>query len=379
MTYTSAPTLPLENKGINIYNNSLNAIRVLAAFNVFFKHFVHHFSPSWSDILFVKIVSAIPNVPIFFGISGFLLYQSWLSNKAKGNSTNHFLITKFLRVLPAVWLSFFISITLLISLGVIGKNDILSLSFFGWVISQLSFFQVYNPNFLRDYGVGVLNGSLWTISVIFQYYLLFIILARLLSFFEEKGMSGRFIAFLLFSSLVCRLLISNLVGSTTIFEKILTVSVFNHLYFFVLGMTIRYYFKELVKFINYKTLVLLFLSLILIFFISIEYSYSFSIENNISIVKSTAISLTLFIFAYIFPNFLSLAKKYNISYGIFIWHMIFINLFVEYYSEANAVYIFIYCVILVLFFSYLQLRFIENKFYYYAYNKYFSKNRTALK
>lgn len=34
----------------------------------------------------------------------------------------------------------------------------------------MSVVQFYNPDLLRGYGVGVLNGSVWTIPVELQYY-----------------------------------------------------------------------------------------------------------------------------------------------------------------------------------------------------------------
>jgi peptidoglycan/LPS O-acetylase OafA/YrhL len=45
-------------------------------------------------------------------------------------------------------------------------------SFLAWLLAQVTIGQAYNPPFLRGYGVGVLNGSLWTIPVELQFYLL---------------------------------------------------------------------------------------------------------------------------------------------------------------------------------------------------------------
>jgi peptidoglycan/LPS O-acetylase OafA/YrhL len=49
--------------------------------------------------------------------------------------------------------------------------------FLACLAAQLTIGQFYNPAFLRGFGVGVLNGSLWTIPVELQFYLLLPLLA----------------------------------------------------------------------------------------------------------------------------------------------------------------------------------------------------------
>jgi peptidoglycan/LPS O-acetylase OafA/YrhL len=49
-----------------------------------------------------------------------------------------------------------------------------------WAGAQLSIAQFYNPQFMRDYGVGVLDGSTWTITVELQFYVLVPLLYGLL-------------------------------------------------------------------------------------------------------------------------------------------------------------------------------------------------------
>jgi peptidoglycan/LPS O-acetylase OafA/YrhL len=49
-----------------------------------------------------------------------------------------------------------------------------------WVFGQLTFLQFYNPEFMRGFGVGVLNGALWTIAVELQFYVLTPVLVWLL-------------------------------------------------------------------------------------------------------------------------------------------------------------------------------------------------------
>lgn len=40
----------------------------------------------------------------------------------------------------------------------------------GWILAQLTLGQAYNPSSFRDIGVGVINGSLWTLTVEIIFY-----------------------------------------------------------------------------------------------------------------------------------------------------------------------------------------------------------------
>lgn len=57
-------------------------------------------------------------------------------------------------------------------LGVIGVDHLFDVQFWMWVIGQITLFQYYTPDCLRDFGVGTPNGSLWTIPVEFEFYIL---------------------------------------------------------------------------------------------------------------------------------------------------------------------------------------------------------------
>lgn len=352
----------------NIYDNSLNAIRLLAAFNVFINHFSQHYSPFLRDFEFFRILTYIPNVPIFFSISGFLLYQSWMSNKKKHRSVRYFLFTKFLRILPAVWAAFFFVVITLLALNVISFNDVFSMKFAVWALAQLSFLQIYNPDFLRGYGVGVINGSLWTISVIFQYYFLGLFIYYFLEKAENKNFSGLYILSLVVFSIIFRELVLNYdFENNEKLGKLLTLTAFHSLFFFTLGMIIRYYFNYVSKILNFKTLTLLFFIWLLMAFFKSDLNISFG--NQISSFTSIPIILFVFVFSYVFPNFLSITKNINISFGLFIWHMIFINYFIEYYPNINSLYTLLFCIFFTILFSYLQLRIIEESFYNYILKK----------
>lgn len=62
----------------------------------------------------------------------------------------------------------------------------------------MSFVQFYNPDWLRGFGTGVLNGSLWSIPVELQYYVLLPFLIGSTEYWARKisqFQGPRFLAF----------------------------------------------------------------------------------------------------------------------------------------------------------------------------------------
>ena len=75
-----------------------------------------------------------------------------------------------MRIFPALWAAALLG-WLIAFFG--GKASfVLSPIGIGWLVGQGSFFTFFNPDQLRDLGVGVMNGSLWTIPVELEFYLL---------------------------------------------------------------------------------------------------------------------------------------------------------------------------------------------------------------
>ena len=143
--------------------NNLDLIRLLAAFQVVFWHSVEHLNinsalKSWIGIF--------PGVPIFFVISGFLIVSSY----QKSPSCFEYIRNRFLRIYPGLWLCFLITLLIVMVFGFFTAANLKQIIL--WSLCQLSFFQFYNPEFLRGFGVGVINGSLWTITVELQFYVI---------------------------------------------------------------------------------------------------------------------------------------------------------------------------------------------------------------
>lgn len=122
-----------------------------------------------------ELLSIVPGVPIFFFISGFLIFQSHQNSR----SLYQFSVNRLLRIYPALIVCFAVSVLMVLASGYLQGRDLISRPFLIWAIAQLSILQIYNADFMRSFGVGVLNGSLWTVAVELQFYLLTPLLAWL--------------------------------------------------------------------------------------------------------------------------------------------------------------------------------------------------------
>src|SRR5690606_21300596 len=115
-----------------------------------------------------------PGVPMLFFISGFLVSLSY-----RQTAFLPYLIKRILRVYPPLWASVIVTVILLFGLGLVQPETLPWGRFTLWLLGQMTFVFVYHPDFLSHVGIGVLNGSLWAIPVIVQFYVLLPWLFRL--------------------------------------------------------------------------------------------------------------------------------------------------------------------------------------------------------
>ncbi len=125
-------------------------------------HF-HYLKINFGDSVrpFETVLNFFPGVPIFFVISGFLISVSF----ERRRDLRSYFQNRILRIYPALWVSFAVTLVLLGVLGFLGLSVVATPTFALWVAAQLSCFQLWSPEYFRTFGVGVVNGSLWTIPV----------------------------------------------------------------------------------------------------------------------------------------------------------------------------------------------------------------------
>ncbi|MCW3839599.1 acyltransferase [Micromonospora yasonensis] len=213
-------------------DNCFDLLRLVAALGVAVQHAVAHLHTSFlwfapgSDRWFGD------GVPMFFIISGALVYASALRCRQQGRPWRDYFRNRLFRIAPALYAYAAVMVVFVLLAGVVDGRALAGTQFLGWLGSTLLFVPVYHPPLLAGFGTGVLNGSLWTIPVEVGFYLLVPALVRVAvrrSFavmFAGAGIAA-----------VCGVVLHAVaVDQDRLGTRLLAVSVLPWLGFFLLGM-----------------------------------------------------------------------------------------------------------------------------------------------
>jgi len=170
--------------------NNFDLIRLVAASEVAIRHAVHHLSPERESGPLFWILDLIPGVPIFFFLSGFLISRSW----ERSPSVPSYARNRMLRLVPALWLCTALTLVMLFGTGFLASVDWEPWKLGVWLVCQSTVFQFWNPDFLSGFGCGVVNGSLWTISVEIQFYCALVLLYRALPTLSARRFDATIVA-----------------------------------------------------------------------------------------------------------------------------------------------------------------------------------------
>lgn len=296
--------------------NCLRLIRLFAALQVFIVHSYAHLHIEL-PLFFKNLFSIIQGVPVFFLLSGFLIWNSLNQD----DNAKSFFKKRILRLYPELWGGVLLSV---ITLLVLYINQINWLPFVVWIFTQSTVFQFWTPDCLRGFGCGTPNGSLWTISVMVQCYIAMWILHKFL-----RGKSSIRWVFLLLIGIVTNILTPHLnFILPELLVKLFEQTFLPYIWIFVLGALICEKFDVWRQFLMKYWFVFLFLSAIASFS-----GYDFGVYGTIKVL---CLAPALIGFAYKYPR---LTLKYDISYGIYIYHMVVINVFIELGFIERYIYI----------------------------------------
>lgn len=311
-------------------NNNFDLLRLLAAIEVLLKHSTYHLYvekgydvPSLINSI-QKVVEHIPGVPVFFLLSGYLISMSYIKNP----DIKSYTANRVLRIFPGLYLNIFISVLILSVFGFVQLN----FNFFGWLLAQASIVQFYNAEMFRGFGVGVINGSLWTISVELTFYIILPFLIILYSRNKYILLALFVISYLFWSYDVS--------SSKEIFlNKLLHNTILPYLFLFIVGMLFYNYRDACMKYIENKFLLWL---MLYVGFESGVYALHIDMNPFLYVIHWGIFSFLIFSFAFSFKGVSTkLLKGNDYTYGIYIYHMLVINVFVHLNMVGNIKYLYL--------------------------------------
>ena len=307
--------------------NNFDLLRLFAALEVVLLHSYPHLNLPYPE--FFKVILNFPGVTMFFVMSGFLISASLERNQDLGV----YFKNRAFRIFPALWTCIILTVIVIASITDISFLNVQAIY---WFIAQLVGL-IYTPAFLKSFGFGSYNGSLWTIPLELQFYVVLPILYFLINKLSAKRVVRTIflaIIFLLFC-IITYLLKVHYDADNFSFNNIpkpLRYSFIPNIYLFLFGVLMQrlniyksnlIYGKGLFWLIGYLAI-----------------SYLIPTSNTTYIFKLLCLGVATISFAYTLPTLSKKIFKGNdISYGVYIYHGLVLGVVVQLHLLNNSLYI----------------------------------------
>ena len=334
-------------KTISINENCFDIVRLICTFTVFLGHFLSHFSID-NEILH-GIAYFVRGVPVFFFLSGLFIARS-----LERYTTREFLVRRAIRIFPELWVCVFLNLAIiLVSLqGRYGVKDILI-----YLGTQMTAFQFYTGNWLREYGVGVPNGALWTITVDLQFYFAAILIAKWL-----KGRKAKVWVIVIATAMIIDLALEKGKGLyPEIIYKLLQCNLIPFIWIFLIGMCVYYNRDRIIPRLVQCRWGLF------IFYLAWQYVIPSQILKLFGGIRYNLITTVLMLFTLIGIGF-SYKKRLSqdYSYSFYLYHMVIINFIInnirrEFTSIGEGIAVFVITMVLIGFLAVLSHRYVAGK------------------
>ena len=310
-------------QSIDIRVNNFDLLRLIAASQVVLIHGVEHFGLLGPGMMgWFWFVHAFPGVPIFFAISGFLISLAY----ERSPDLRTYLRNRALRLFPALWLCLVVSIGIVVALGGINWHAVGPGRFGVWLAAQATVVQFYNPSWLRGFGVGVLNGSLWTIPVEMQFYLVLPVIYAVLQLERRPGNLALPVLLGIFWGINRWYVHLVPMYGETFWHKLLGVTFVPHLYLFLAGVLMQRNWTRVAPWIAGRGALWLAGYAVVAYLL---HSAGFRVGTNTPDPLGVPFLLAaIFALAYTGPGLSDrLLRRNDISYGVYIYHMLAVNSF----------------------------------------------------
>ena len=312
-TNARAPTGDSINAAIRKHENNFNLIRLLAATQVLIVHAGNHFGFQHPVLSALEI---FPGVPIFFFISGLLVYASF--ERLGFDGIRAFFANRAARIYPGLWVCTAVAVLSVVASGYLHGREVSALALVKWLAGQVTFVTFYNPAFMRSFGSGVLNGSLWTIAVELQFYalvpLLYVLLRRGTMWWLP----------LLLASLTVNVVTRAFLNWDVLAWKLLYVSFVPWVYMFLFGCWVWSRPDVRARLLAWPAVPVFGAYALSMLFIG---EYADNAQNGINPISFLLLTVLLLKFALAdFGRVGRAFMKTDLSYGLYLYHMPVINL-----------------------------------------------------
>jgi len=287
-------------------------------------HALVHLDVSAAGVRFA--VSYLPGVPAFFFVSGFLISASWERNPL----LRTYAVNRALRIFPAlVGVLGFSVLTLVVffDAGVLAAN---AGKFTLWALGQITLLQDWNPDFLRTWGIGGVNGSLWTIPVELSFYAFVPVLYWL---FRRSGAPRVVLGTVIALSLAVQVMTYSFQHSMPeLLFKLITKTPIPWLWMFCAGVLAQRSLPAVYPLVAGRLghFAALYLGVSLASWALPAYPLLLGTSNNMGVVNFAALAGLVLAAAYTRSDMAErLLCRNDVSYGVYIFHIPVINVFVE--------------------------------------------------
>ena len=250
-----------------------------------------------------------------FAISGYLISASY--ERAKSNK--EYICKRIVRLYPGLFGAFGLSLLCVLIFGMGVANQHYGIAqLFVLSIAQVTFFQFFTPSAVKSYATGNPNGSLWTISLEIQMYIIIMLIWKWMK-------KQKIVVWLL---IIVGALMMNVVYPFTanllppIVHKLIGVSFIPYAFVFLIGMFVYAKKETVIPFLanNFWKVggVYAFWCIVNSFIFRVQ------IGHYTDIITGILIPMVVFAGAYRFGKH---KLKHDLSYGIYLYHMIIVNAF----------------------------------------------------
>jgi peptidoglycan/LPS O-acetylase OafA/YrhL len=316
---------PAGGTAFRFSENNFDLIRLIAAAEVAIRHTLVNLSPKQFPYALEVMFAFVPGVPIFFFLSGYLISRSW----ERSPSAWDYFRNRALRLFPALWCCVLFAAGALFLTGYMSTVQWQPVKLLAWMVGQGTMFQFWTPEFLQGFGIGAVNGSLWSVSVEIQFYvvtaLLYSAIGRLRPNTQTAviGVLALLLSLLNFQRPAVEQFIEQSTGSW-IAMKLFGVSFLPWYFMFLCGAFAQRISAWLIPVCIQKSR-----SVLVLYFVMLAVDFHLwgvPLGNDIPPYLVPLMGLTVLSLAYSKPTIgRRLLRGQDISYGLYIYHMPILN------------------------------------------------------